>query len=66
MSTRPAVPHLALEDLRREIQKEYADIALRPEDGARVHVGRRQARFLGCVAAEFGAQGITFTARKAA
>lgn len=47
MSAVQAVPQLPLEELRYQIKKEYADIALNPDSGEHFHIGRRQAEFLG-------------------
>ena len=47
MSTVQAVPRLSLEELREEIKKEYADVALDPDRGYHFHTGRRQAALLG-------------------
>lgn len=48
MTTCPiAVPRVDLHTLRREIQKEYTEVATRPEKGFHFHTGRPLARMLG-------------------
>lgn len=47
MSVEQTVIRLPVEELRYEIKKEYADIALNPDSGEHFHIGRRQAEFLG-------------------
>ena len=39
--------NLDLDELRRAIQEEYAEVALRPEQGFHFHTGRPLARLLG-------------------
>ena len=47
MSIVQAVPKLSLEDLRGEIKKEYASVALNPAKGYHFHTGRAAASRLG-------------------
>jgi SAM-dependent methyltransferase len=47
MSALQAVPKLSLEELRLEIQKEYASVAHDPNKGYHFHTGRRLADLLG-------------------
>ena len=47
MNTAPALPKLSLEELRVEIKKEYANVALNPQKGYHFHTGRRLANLLG-------------------
>jgi SAM-dependent methyltransferase len=47
MSTLQAVPKLSQEELRLEIQKEYASVARDPNQGFHFHTGRRLADLLG-------------------
>lgn len=47
MDTVQALPKLSLEELRQEIKKEYANVALNPTKGYHFHTGRRLANILG-------------------
>lgn len=47
MSTQKAVPKLSKEELRGEIKKEYAGVALNPTKGYHFHTGRAAASRLG-------------------
>lgn len=46
MAAEQAVPKIALADLRVEIKKEYASVALAPDKGYHFHTGRRLAGIL--------------------
>jgi arsenite methyltransferase len=43
----PKPPQLDLEKLREAIRQEYAEVALKPEQGFHFHTGRKLARLLG-------------------
>jgi len=43
----PQVPQLDFEQLREAIRQEYAEVALKPEQGFHFHTGRPLARMLG-------------------
>jgi SAM-dependent methyltransferase len=47
MDTQHSVPSISLEELRHEIKKEYANVALDPGKGYHFHTGRRLANLLG-------------------
>jgi SAM-dependent methyltransferase len=47
MSIQQPVPKISLEELRREIKKEYTNVALDPNKGYHFHTGRRLANLLG-------------------
>jgi len=44
---RPQIPQLDFEQLREAIRQEYAEVALKPEQGFHFHTGRPLARMLG-------------------
>lgn len=47
MSTLQVVPDISAEDLRKEIRKEYAEVAESPDKGYHFHTGREAASRLG-------------------
>jgi SAM-dependent methyltransferase len=47
MTVAPPVPDVDVEELRSEIQKEYASVAENPEKGFHFHTGRKLAGILG-------------------
>ena len=47
MSTFQTIPKLSIEELRKEIRKEYTDVALDPHKGYHFHTGRDAADRLG-------------------
>ena len=47
MTHRQNLPKISLKELRVEIQKEYANVALDPNKGYHFHTGRKLANILG-------------------
>ncbi|MCC7360327.1 MAG: methyltransferase domain-containing protein [Anaerolineales bacterium] len=47
MTTQHPLPRIPLDELRQEIKKEYACVALEPDKGYHFHTGRRAANLLG-------------------
>jgi hypothetical protein len=47
MTVAPPVPDVDVEELRCEIQKEYASVAENPDKGFHFHTGRKLAGILG-------------------